>query len=111
MSAFPEPGLAVAPGLHAAKAGALRRRIQPGWQADAACADTDDPEAWFPDRTARPDDVTEPLAICAACPVRRSCLAAGLLGREYGLWGGTTDTQRDAALGAAERRRASRSSA
>jgi hypothetical protein len=85
--------------VHASKAGALQRRIEPGWQTAAACLDTEDPDAWFPPRTADPDEIAAPLAICAGCPVRRSCLAAGLLGREYGLWGGTTEAQRDAALG------------
>jgi len=85
--------------LHASKAGALRRRIEHGWQADAACGDTDDPDAWFPPRTATAEDIAGPLSVCARCPVRRSCLAAGLLGREYGLWGGTIEAQRDAALG------------
>jgi hypothetical protein len=99
VTAFTQLGLALAPGLHASKAGALRRRINPGWQADAACVDTCDLDSWFPARIAALDEIAGPLAICAGCPVRRSCLAAGLLGREYGLWGGTTETQRDAALG------------
>ncbi len=43
MSAFAQ--LVLAPRLHAAKAGALRRRIATGWQTDAACVDTDDPDA------------------------------------------------------------------
>jgi hypothetical protein len=99
MSAFTQLTLALAPGLHSSKAGALRRRIEPGWQANGACADTADPDAWFPAHSAPPDEIAEALATCAGCPVRRSCLAAGLLGREYGLWGGATETQRDAALG------------
>jgi hypothetical protein len=35
------------------------------------------------------------LTVCQACPVRRSCLAAGLLGHEHGVWGGTTEPERD----------------
>jgi len=38
------------------------------------------------------------LAVCESCPVRRSCLAAGLLGHEAGVWGGTTEDERDNAL-------------
>jgi hypothetical protein len=98
MSLAAHPGLAVGSGLHASKAGALRRRMEPGWHAEAACRDADDPDAWFPARTARPEQIAEPLGICAECPVRRSCLAAGLVGREYGIWGGATEAQRDAAL-------------
>jgi hypothetical protein len=98
MTAFAQLTLSLATGLHSSKAGALRRRIEPGWQADGACVDTDDPDAWFPARTAPPDEIADALALCAGCPVRRSCLAAGLLGGEYGLWGGTTEAQRDTAL-------------
>jgi hypothetical protein len=98
MTAFAQLTLTVAPGLHSSKAGALRRRIEPGWQARGACVDTDNPDAWFPARTAPPEEIAEPLTVCFGYPIRRSCLAAGLLGREYGLWGGTTEPQRDAAL-------------
>jgi hypothetical protein len=55
---FTQLTLALAPGLHSSKAGALRRRIEPGWQARGACVDTDDPDAWFPARTAPPDGST-----------------------------------------------------
>ncbi|WTK91916.1 WhiB family transcriptional regulator [Kribbella sp. NBC_01510] len=33
---------------------------------------------------------------CGFCPVRRSCLAAALANdEEFGVWGGTTEIQRD----------------
>jgi WhiB family redox-sensing transcriptional regulator len=81
----------------------LRRRIDPDWQDLGACADTDDPDAWFPAPTATAEEIAVPLAICLACPVRRSCLAAGLLGREYGIWGGTTEDERRALLRASRK--------
>lgn len=84
--------------LHPLKARALANRVEPGWQLRAACADTTDPDAWFPARSTPRAELAEPLGVCAHCPVRRSCLAAGLLGREHGIWGGTTETERDTAL-------------
>ncbi len=69
MTAFTQLTLALAPGVHASKAGALRRRIEPGWQVHGACVDTDDPDAWYPSRTASPDEIADALAICAGCPV------------------------------------------
>jgi len=80
------------------KAAALARRIESGWQAQGACAGAADPDAWFPARSVARRDLAEPLAVCESCPVRRSCLAAGLLGHEAGVWGGTTEDERDDAL-------------
>lgn len=37
------------------------------------------------------------LALCSVCPVREPCLHTGLNeGREHGIWGGTTPSQRRA---------------
>lgn len=84
--------------LHPGKAAVLARRITPGWHDDAPCAHAKDPDAWFPDPGTPPDALTAPLAVCAACPVRRSCLAFGLLGADTGLWGGVTDLDRAMAV-------------
>jgi hypothetical protein len=84
--------------LHPTKAAVLARRIVFGWQDTAACLGSSDPDAWFPDPGTHVRDLFIPLAICEGCLVRRSCLASGLLGAETGLWGGTTDTDRDDAL-------------
>jgi hypothetical protein len=80
--------------LHPVKAAALGRRIHPDWRAQGACLKAKDPEAWFPHPATRRDDLAEPLAACAACPVRRSCLAAALLHDETGIWAGTTRAER-----------------
>jgi hypothetical protein len=69
----------------------LAARSRAGWQDEALCAQVD-PEAWFPDIGVPPD--RRLLALCADCPVRRSCLAAALLGNEAGIWAGTTPNQR-----------------
>jgi hypothetical protein len=84
--------------LHQTKAAVLARRIADGWQDTAACIGSSDPDAWFPDPSTHVRDLFIPLAICEGCPVRRSCLASGLLGAETGLWGGTNDADRDNAL-------------
>ena len=63
------------------------------WQDRAACTNQDT-EAWFvrneASRSAEPAKL-----ICAACPVRRDCLAAAFVfGEEYGVWGGLDRHQR-----------------
>ncbi len=71
----------------------LRASIRSHWQSGAVCASTD-PEQWFPAKGGSPRLAR---AVCAACPVRRSCLASALLYAEDGIWAGTTPTQRRAA--------------
>ena len=73
---------------HRAELGGL---IRPGWRRDALCAGRVDLD-WYS------DDLGEQRAafsVCRECPVRLSCLAAGMLGDEYGIWGGLTETDRD----------------
>jgi len=67
----------------------------PDWQFEGACAEVD-PEAWFPEQGSYAPPLV--FAICAGCPVRRSCLAAALHGREQGVWAGTTAEDRDGLL-------------
>jgi hypothetical protein len=76
--------------LHGEPERSLRASITPRWQERAGCASTD-PEQWFQTkggflRLAR--------ALCAECPVRRSCLATALLFEEDGIWAGTTPSRR-----------------
>lgn len=62
------------------------------WRLDATCRGRDH-EWWF----ANPTSARSRLAVqlCEGCPVRRQCLAAGLLfGEEFGVWGGLTHIQR-----------------
>jgi transcription factor WhiB len=98
MSGCTQLALSLSPVLHPVKARALTNRIDIGWQDRAACADRTDTEAWFPARSVPRRELMDLLFVCEGCRVRRSCLAAGLLGREVGIWGGTTETERDAAL-------------
>jgi len=62
----------------------LAAEVWPGWWVGAPCGSAD-PDAWFPDAFA----VEQVVRTCRACPLRRPCLAAGILRSEYGVWGGT----------------------
>lgn len=86
--------------LHPAKAAALARRIPPGWPDLAACAASENPEAWFPSGLADRTRADDAMRTCRSCPVRRGCLAVALLRREVGIWGGTNQPDRDQALNA-----------
>jgi hypothetical protein len=72
----------------------LVEHIAPGWLTDAACAaGTVHPNSWFTD-PAEPG-YQAARAVCALCPVRRSCLAHALThGEPDGIWGGADTTER-----------------
>lgn len=54
-----------------------------------------DPDIWFPGRSKGPNGANEAKAICAGCPVRKECLDYALENEmEYGIWGGTSPTER-----------------
>jgi WhiB family transcriptional regulator, redox-sensing transcriptional regulator len=66
-----------------------------GWSR-AACSATD-PELFFPISTSGPASrqVARAKAICARCQIRRECLAYALnAGSVQGIWGGTTENER-----------------
>jgi WhiB family transcriptional regulator, redox-sensing transcriptional regulator len=69
----------------------LTVRVTPGWWEHGNCLSSDG-EAWFPDTLRKPNPLVQ--RICTSCPVRKSCLAAAILGDEYGIWGGTRRGQR-----------------
>ncbi|MEV0803056.1 WhiB family transcriptional regulator [Kribbella sp. NPDC050281] len=72
----------------------LAARVLPGWASMGACRSVAD-DTWFPELE---DTTSKAVALdrCGFCPVRRSCLAHALsTGEEYGVWGGTTELQRD----------------
>jgi WhiB family redox-sensing transcriptional regulator len=62
------------------------------WASMGECRSVAD-DSCFPD----PGQATAAaLDRCSFCPVRRSCLASALANdEEYGVWGGTTEVQRD----------------
>lgn len=63
------------------------------WARRGACRGTWD-ERWFPDKATFEAD-TDVQQFCNVCPVRRDCLDWALRMREQGVWGGTTEMQRD----------------
>ncbi|GAA4428633.1 hypothetical protein GCM10023169_30000 [Georgenia halophila] len=68
-------------------------QVQRGWQHRAACADQD-PDLFFPETKTAQRRAEE---ICATCPVKPDCLAAGLINDErFGIWAGLTLTERQA---------------
>ncbi len=71
-------------------------RATPTWRNRALC-NTEDPEMFFPigetDADARAQ-IEEAKRVCLHCPVRPTCLQRAIDGREEGVWGGTTTTER-----------------
>lgn len=66
------------------------------WRSRAACRSAD-PELFFPISSSGPalSQVEQAKAICASCQVQRSCLEFALAtGGIHGVWGGTTDEER-----------------
>lgn len=61
------------------------------WQDRAACRDRDTDLFYDCDEIG----MRRALAVCAGCEVRDECLAAAMTRREvFGVWGGTTETER-----------------
>lgn len=72
----------------------------PDWHRLAACRDAGDRLFFGDDPDERPtlrlSDLAKARAICAQCPVARTCLHWALTKPErFGIWGGTSGRQRD----------------
>jgi WhiB family redox-sensing transcriptional regulator len=70
--------------------------VEVGWQRDAACKDTPDPDVFFPGKG---EDAEAAKQICAGCPVLGECLAFALAtmraaDRDHGVYGGLTPAER-----------------
>ena len=68
------------------------------WRLNAACRQVD-PELFFPVGTTGPaiDQVGRAKGICQGCPVREACLGWALRNQiAFGIWGGTTEEDRQA---------------
>ena len=66
------------------------------WWESAACLEAD-PELFFPVAAHGPgrDEIARAKEVCAACRVRRQCLQFALATRQmHGVWGGTTEDER-----------------
>ena len=70
------------------------------WRPLAACGSAD-PDLFFPVSAAgcSQAQVAEAKAVCARCLVRRQCLDFAIQTRQmHGIWGGTTEEERYAAI-------------
>jgi WhiB family redox-sensing transcriptional regulator len=68
------------------------------WVFSGACRDAD-PDLFFPIGSSGPGlrQIAEAKAICALCPVITDCLSYALAtGQDAGVWGGTTEQERQA---------------
>jgi WhiB family transcriptional regulator, redox-sensing transcriptional regulator len=70
--------------------------VEVGWQQDAACKDTPDPEVFFPGKG---EDAEVAKRVCAGCPVLGECLDFALAtmraaDRDHGVYGGLTPAER-----------------
>jgi WhiB family transcriptional regulator, redox-sensing transcriptional regulator len=70
--------------------------VEVGWQQDAACKDTPDPDVFFPGKS---DDSEGAKQVCAGCPVIGKCLEFALTTmraaeRDHGVYGGLTPAER-----------------
>ncbi len=70
-------------------------RSRPPWMASAACRDRPEVD-FFPaaPRRGEAPDVGPALAVCATCPVADECRAYAVANAEVGVWGATTDRDR-----------------
>ena len=64
---------------------------RPDWHHHANCHGQTD--LFFP--VGRDPDIDDLRPICDTCPVRIDCLDHALTHGEQGVWGGTTETERD----------------
>lgn len=65
---------------------------RPAWMRLGACVGLD-PALFQPERGDNAN-ISEAQAVCARCPVRQQCLDHALANKEKGIWGGTSDRQR-----------------
>jgi WhiB family redox-sensing transcriptional regulator len=70
---------------------------------DTPSCSTVDPELFFPQETeispnkivSKYTNLAEARRICSSCPVALQCLEFALRNAETGVWGGTTESQRE----------------
>jgi WhiB family redox-sensing transcriptional regulator len=81
------------------ESGTPRLGLDGQWRSAAACRSAE-PDLFFPISASGPalEQAAKAKAICAACRVRRECLAFALRTEQvHGIWGGTTEHERAAA--------------
>ncbi len=78
----------------------------PAWHERGLCQQTD-PELFYPEQGAGPARVREAKAVCARCEVRTECREYAIAtGEVYGVWGGTSESERRRMRGLARAREA-----
>ncbi|MBB4889602.1 WhiB family redox-sensing transcriptional regulator [Streptomyces netropsis] len=68
------------------------------WRQDAACRE-EDPDLFFPVGTTGPavTQTEDAKSVCRRCPVMEQCLRWAMnSGQEYGVWGATSEKDRQA---------------
>lgn len=60
---------------------------------DGMCVDVTNPDIFFSDEIAEQEQA---ISLCAICPVLEACLTYALRNEMFGIWGGTTPTERQA---------------
>ncbi|MBP9821121.1 WhiB family transcriptional regulator [Candidatus Saccharibacteria bacterium] len=66
-------------------------RNKDSWMLKGLCGQTD-PEAFFPENGSSTEQAKK---VCGECAVRLECLEYALENDEKGVWGATTDNERD----------------
>lgn len=66
-----------------------------GWVSEARCVKAD-PELFYPISKNDPEAARTIESYCSRCPVEGDCLGYALARGEQGIWGGTTEEQRQA---------------
>lgn len=71
-------------------------RTRDKWSRESTCAKLSPKkrDSFLVFREGRPNKDDPRIAICNFCPVRDECLAYAIVHDEWGIWGGTTKTER-----------------
>lgn len=70
--------------------------LEPGWQDNASCRDTD-PSLFFPIGTTGPaiEQIESAREVCMSCPCQVACLEYALrTNQDSGVWGGASEEER-----------------
>ena len=60
---------------------------------EGMCTDVSNPDIFFSEDIAEQEQA---ISLCAICPILEACLTYAMRNEMYGIWGGTTPTERQA---------------
>jgi WhiB family redox-sensing transcriptional regulator len=69
-----------------------RSHAENGWKSQASCRNVDT-SIFF--STSKSEDITKAKRICSSCPVSAYCLYSALQYQYQGVWGNTTEEERN----------------